>query len=85
MPGVADSVVFGIPDAVFGESLLAIVQPRPGVSLDLREVRAFLGRRLASYKVPGKIEIWAALPREESGKIRKRLLRDPFWKNSSAR
>jgi long-chain acyl-CoA synthetase len=80
-PGVADSAVFGVPDPVFGESLMAIVQPRSGVSLDINAVRDFVAERLASYKVPGSIEIRDALPREESGKIRKRLLRDPHWRN----
>ncbi len=79
-PGVADSAVFGIPNPVFGESLMAVVQPRPSVSLDVGAVRRFLAGNLASYKVPGSIEIRDALPREESGKIRKRLLRDPYWK-----
>jgi long-chain acyl-CoA synthetase len=42
-------------------------------------VRAFLGERLARFKVPGVVELVAALPREETGKIFKRKLRDPYW------
>lgn len=75
-PDIADCAVFGIPDPVFGEALVAMVQPRPGAGRDPDGIRTFLAGRLASYKVPARIEFRDALPREESGKIRKRLLRD---------
>ncbi len=78
-PGVHDCAVFGIPDDDFGESLVAVVEPAPGVTLDAAEVRAFLEPRLARYKVPRRIVFQASLPREESGKIFKRRLRDPYW------
>lgn len=81
-PGVADSAVFAVPDAVFGESLMAIIQPEAMASLDTSAIMRFLDTRLASYKVPRIIEIRHELPREESGKIRKRLLRDPYWTSS---
>ncbi|MBL8383531.1 MAG: AMP-binding protein [Burkholderiales bacterium] len=79
MPGVADSAVFGIPDAEFGEAVCAHVQPLPGAALDAAAVRAFLRERIAGYKVPRQVEIAATLPREESGKIIKRKLRAPYW------
>jgi long-chain acyl-CoA synthetase len=79
MPGVADCAVFGIPDPVFGETLAAYVQPSLSGSVRADEVRAFLGERLARFKVPGVVELVAALPREETGKIFKRKLRDPYW------
>ena len=47
MPGVADCAVFGIPDAEFGKSLLAAVQPEPGTEVDTESVRAYLKPRLA--------------------------------------
>jgi long-chain acyl-CoA synthetase len=78
-PGAQDCAVFGIPDAEFGESLCAVVQPLPGVVLTADEVRGFLEARLARYKVPRRVEFHASLPREDSGKIFKRRLRDPFW------
>lgn len=79
MPGVADCAVFGIPDEEFGEALAAVVQPTPGVAIDSGAIRSYLRERLAGYKVPKLIEFAAELPREDSGKIFKRKLRDPYW------
>jgi long-chain acyl-CoA synthetase len=78
-PGVQDCAVFGIPDEEFGESLAAAVQVMPGVALTAEQVQAYLGTQLAKYKVPRRVDFHAALPREDSGKIFKRHLRDPFW------
>ena len=79
MPGVADCAVFGIPDDEFGESLLAAVQPVPGTVLDEAMLRAWLAPRLANFKVPRRYEFHASLPREDTGKIFKRKLREPHW------
>jgi long-chain acyl-CoA synthetase len=79
MPGVADCAVFGIPDEEFGESVMAVVQPMPGVTLDAAALRAELRRSLAGFKVPRRIDFAESLPREDSGKIFKRKLRAPFW------
>jgi long-chain acyl-CoA synthetase len=79
MPGIKDCAAFGIPHAEMGEALMAVVEPMPGASVTPEEIRAFLARHLAGYKVPREIEIRAALPREDSGKIFKRRLRDPYW------
>lgn len=78
-PGVQDCAVFGIPDEEFGESLAAAVEPMPGVQLDAGQICRYLSERLAKYKVPKRVDFHAALPREDSGKIFKRRLRDPFW------
>jgi long-chain acyl-CoA synthetase len=79
VPGVHDCAVFGIPDAEFGEALMAVVEPQPGVTLDEASIRAQLKAHLADYKVPKHVEIRTQLPREDSGKIFKRRLRDPYW------
>jgi long-chain acyl-CoA synthetase len=81
LPGVADCAVFGIPDDEFGESLCAYVQPQPGTSLDAGGVRAELSKSLARFKIPKLIEFTPELPREDSGKIFKRKLREPYWAN----
>ena len=82
-PGVKDCAVFGVPDGEFGEALLAVIEPQPGVPApSVTEVRAYLAQHLAGYKVPKRIEFGRDLPREDSGKIFKRRLRDPYWANA---
>ena len=85
MPEVADCAVFGIPDAEFGEALAAHIQPHNGAAIEREAVRNFLKERIADYKVPRVIEFSDALPREESGKIFKRRLRDPYWQDAGRR
>ena len=85
VPGVHDCAVFGIPDDEFGEALMAVVEPQPGVTLDIAAIRAQLKTSLADYKVPKHIEIQSNLPREDSGKIFKRRLRDPYWERAGRR
>ncbi|WBU31612.1 acyl-CoA synthetase [Rhodopseudomonas palustris] len=80
--GVHDCAVFGIPDAEFGEALMAMLEPQPGVTLDESFIRSQLKLALADYKVPKHIKIMPELPREDSGKIFKRRLRDPYWANA---
>ena len=79
MPGVRDCAVFGIPDEEFGEQICAHVEPLPGAAIDAAAVRSFLGQHVARYKVPKVVELSASLPREDSGKIFKRKLRNPYW------
>ena len=85
MPGVADCAVFGIPDAEFGEGLAAAVQCLPGAALAPDDVRDWLKQRLAGYKVPGVVTFHAELPREDTGKIFKRRLREPYWQGAGRR
>lgn len=85
LPGVADCAVFGIPDEEFGESVMAVVQPMPGVQLTADGLRAELKKVLTSYKVPRRIDFASSLPREDSGKIFKRKLREPFWEGRERR
>jgi long-chain acyl-CoA synthetase len=85
VPGVHDCAVFGIPDDEFGEALLAVVEPQPGVTLDVADIRRRLKASLADYKVPKHVEIQRNLPREDSGKIFKRRLRDPYWERAGRR
>ncbi|MBR0694579.1 acyl-CoA synthetase [Bradyrhizobium lablabi] len=85
IPGVHDCAVFGIPDAEFGEALMAVVEPQEGVTLDVAAIRTQLKTSLADYKVPKHVEIQTNLPREDSGKIFKRRLRDPYWERAGRR
>ncbi len=85
MAGVADCAVFGIPDDEYGEKLCAVVQPIPGAVFTAAAVQAHLRERVAGYKVPRQVEFRAELPREDSGKIFKRKLRDPYWEGAGRR
>ena len=80
-PGVVDCAVFGIPDPEFGEALVAHVQVDDAVKPDA--LKAFLRGRIAGYKVPRHVVVSDALPREETGKIMKRRLRDDFLAGST--
>lgn len=79
LEGVADCAVFGIPDPDLGEVLAAAVQPQPGVVLEGDVVRSHVRACLAGFEVPRVVTFHEALPREDSGKIFKRRLRDPYW------
>jgi long-chain acyl-CoA synthetase len=73
-PAVVDCAVFGVPDERDGERLKAIVQLRQPVTTD--ELADHVGARLARYKVPKQWEVVDELPRDQNGKVRKRLLRE---------
>jgi long-chain acyl-CoA synthetase len=79
LPGVRDCAVFGIPDEEFGEAVAAYVEPQQGDGLSADDVRAHVRTNLAGYKTPKVVEFTDALPREDSGKIFKRRLREPYW------
>ena len=76
MEDVTDCVVFGIPDAEFGEKLVAVIENR-GVA-DAEVIAARLESRLANYKVPGVYEFVDHLPREDSGKVKKQLIKQDY-------
>ena len=82
-PKVADVAVFGIPDDEWGEQIKAVVEPAPGVEPGpalAAEILAFLDGRLARMKWPRSFDFIETMPREASGKLFKRRLRDPYWK-----
>ena len=85
LAGVADCAVFGIPDEEFGEGLAAVVQPLVSGELTAAAVQAHLRERLAGYKVPRVVVFQDELPREETGKIFKRRLREPYWQGRTRR
>jgi len=79
LPGIIDCAVVGIPDDEFGESLAAQVVAEAGATLDAETIRLALGERIAGYKVPRRIDIVDALPRDDNGKVQKRKIRDVYW------
>jgi long-chain acyl-CoA synthetase len=82
LPGVRDVAVFGIPDESFGEALAAHVDADPAAQLTEDAVRDHVRSRLAGYKVPQVIVFDDDLPREESGKIFKRRIRERYWREA---
>jgi len=87
-PKVYDAAVFGIPDDEMGEKVHAVVQPMEwsdaGAGLE-QELLAFCRDKLAHYKCPGSVDFERELPREPTGKLYKRLLRDRYWGQRASR
>jgi acyl-CoA synthetase (AMP-forming)/AMP-acid ligase II len=77
-PAVLEAVVFGVPDVVLGEDLVAAVVLRPGKTATPRALRAWMLDRLAMPKVPRQIWFVAALPRTGAGKVRRGVLVEQF-------
>ncbi len=79
-PAVREAAVFGIPDPQWGELVAACVMRKPGESLSEDELIAHCRRSLANYKIPRRVELSDnELPKNGSGKILKRILRERFW------
>ncbi|MFN3214827.1 MAG: AMP-binding enzyme [Henriciella sp.] len=78
---IADIAVIGVPDDKRGEALLAFVVLKKSASLTLDEMIEFSRDKLAGYKIPRQLEIVQELPRNPSGKILKKTLRAPYWKD----
>ena len=80
-PAVGDVATIGVPDDEWGEVVLAVVQPAADVVGDdelAAELMAFCRDRLAHFKCPRSVDFVAELPREDTGKIFKRKLREHY-------
>jgi fatty-acyl-CoA synthase len=75
---VYESAVFGLPDDLWGESVTAAVQLRPGETIEPAELQAWVRERIGGVKTPKRIEVVDDIPRNQNGKILKRLLVERF-------
>ena len=87
-PKVEDVAVIGVPNEEFGEEVKAVVQPVEGIlagpSLEF-ELIGYLREKVAHYKCPKTVDFRDQLPRMETGKLQKRLLRDEYWSERRSR
>jgi len=84
-PAVAEAAVIGVPSEQWGEEVKAVVVRKEGTEVTAADLVDFCKGRLGGYKRPRSIDFVAALPRNLSGKVLKKELREPYWQGHGRR
>jgi fatty-acyl-CoA synthase len=84
-PDIVECAVIGIPDKKWGETVKAVVVKRQGSALDETALIEWIRDKVAGYKRPRSVDFIDKLPRNASGKLLKRTLREPYWQGYERR
>ena len=80
-PDVVDAAVIGVPDEKYGEVVKACIVKKEGSNVTETDLISFCKDRIASYKKPQSVDFIDEVPRNASGKVLKKVLREPYWKD----